>query len=299
MPLYRAYGLTIDSELELPELRPAPHGASDTPDLTVRRDAVPAGELPTGQQITPYLWADSQSVRLSIPGVAHFFISGGDTITVDPAPGVDADSVRLFLLGSALGSALFQRGYLVLHGNAVQVGERCMCCLGVSGAGKSTLAAGFWRRGHAVLADDVVAVDAQCRALPAFPRIKLWQDSADQLNVDTAKLRRIRPIEAKFNLPIPAPADTALPIRWVYILDSHEGPDLRLEHVSGLAKFAPLHDNTYGVRIVEGMSLRSEHLRLCGQLAGRIRLVKVTRPRQGFRLNDLIDALLADMAQNP
>ncbi len=305
MPLYRAYGLTIDSDMELPELVAVAGDAAGaacpagTPDITIRRGAVADSGLPdAGQQLGPFLWADPANVWLHIPDIAKFLVTGGHTITVDPAPGIDADSVRVFLLGSGLGAALFQRGFLVLHGNAVQVGDACMCALGYSGAGKSTLAAGFWRRGYPILADDVIAVDHDCRAMPGFPRIKLWQDSAERLNVDTAPLRRVRPATHKFNLPVAPPADAPLPIRWIYILDSHNEPDLRLEPITGLARFAPLHNNTYRVRFLDGMALKADHLKLCGQLAGRVRLVKVTRPRDGFHLDNLMDALIADMAEH-
>jgi hypothetical protein len=271
------------------------------------------------------MWADPANIWLHVPGVARFLATGGHTITVDPdpapavgvaggagvgtaagagaagsaTPAPDPDSIRVFLLGSGLGAALCQRGLLVLHGNAVQVGDACMCAVGHSGTGKSTLAAGFWRRGHTILADDVVAVDSNCCALPGFPRIKLWQDSADRLSVDTSALRRVRPSTNKFNLPVTPSRTGALPLRWVYILDVHNGTDLRLEPITGLARFTPLHNNTYRVRFLDGMAMKGEHLKLCGQLAGRIRLVKVSRPREGFTLDALIDALMADMAEHP
>jgi hypothetical protein len=197
-----------------------------------------------------------------------------------------------------MGVVLCQRGYLVLHGNAVQVGDACMCAVGASGAGKSTVAAAFWRRGHTVLADDIVAVDHESRALPGLPRIKLWQDSANRLAIDTAPLDRIWPGEEKFNVPV-APASAPLPLRWVYILDVHDGPDLRLQPITGLERFAPLHENTYVVRLLHGMQIREDHLKACSRLAGRIRLVKVSRPREGLPVDALIDALSADMARHP
>jgi hypothetical protein len=102
-----------------------------------------------------------------------------------------------------------------------------MVYVGYSGAGKSTLAAGFMQRGYAVLADDVVPVDSLCRALPGFPRIKIWQDVADKLAINTADLRRIRPNTEKFNYPLGQLfTDQPLPIRWVYLL----GNDPQFSH---------------------------------------------------------------------
>ena len=298
MPRYRAYGLTIDSAIELPELEPRAASQSRAPDLTIRVGPVPAEGLAGGHQISPYRSTTPTATWLHIPHAAKFLIEGGHTITVDPEPGAHPDIVRVFLIGMCLGVALCQRGYLVLHGNAVQVGDACMCAVGHSGAGKSTVAAGFWRRGHTVLADDIVAVDRESRALPGLPRIKLWRDSADRLTIDTAALDRVCPNEDKFNVPV-APAHVPLPLRWVYILDVHDGPDLRLQPITGLERFAPLHENTYVVRLLKGMEIREDHLRACGQLSGRIRLVKVSRPREGLPVDALIDALAADMAEHP
>ena len=210
---FSAYNLIIESELTLPELLPCLNAC--LPDVHILIGSV----SDDGQQLGPFLWVATDTLWLQIPHIARFLISKGNEIVIDPEPGIDEDSLRVFLLGSAIGALLFQRGYLVLHGNAIRIGDLCMVCVGYSGAGKSTLAAGFMQRGHAVLADDVVPVDSLCRALPGFPRIKLWQDVADKLAINTADLRRIRPNTEKFNYPLGQLfTDQPLPIRWVYLL---------------------------------------------------------------------------------
>jgi hypothetical protein len=69
--------------------------------------------------------------------------------------------------------------------------------------------------------------------------------------------------------------------------------------VSGLDRFEPLRSNTYVVRYLKGMALEERHLVACGQLASRIRLVKVIRPREGSTPEAVVDALAADMAAHP
>ena len=172
---YTCYGLTIQSQLPLPELL---HAVSSVPEIApaevdIRIGPVAPEGLPGGTRLGPFLWVTVSSLWLQVPKVARFLVSEGREIVIDPEPGIDADSLRVFLLGSALGALLFQRGLLVLHGNAIRIGEQCMVCVGHSGAGKSTLAAGFLRRGHEILADDVVPVATDCRALPGFPRFSI------------------------------------------------------------------------------------------------------------------------------
>lgn len=298
--LRHAYGLRIDSELDLPELQQAPPDSGGEPEVRIRLGAVKPDGLADARQLGPYLWAGPRQFWLQVPAVARFLVSDGSEILVDPEPGIDEESLRVFLLGSAFGALLFQRGLLVLHGNAIQIGDQAMVCVGHSGAGKSTLAAAFLQRGYRILADDVVPVDAQCRALPGFPRIKLWQDTASRMQIDTAGLQRIRPEMEKFNFPVMAQfADRALPVRWVYILRGENQPDIRFEPVDGMNRFLPLRANTYRVSFLKGMGLNGEHLRLIGQLAARIRLVRITRPDHGFELDALVDRILADIAANP
>ena len=298
---YTSYGLTIASALALPELpQDTTTPADSAPDVTIDFGAIDPAGLPNGNQLGPFLWVTDDALWLQVPEVARFQISLGKRITIDPAPGIDEDSLRVFLLGSALGALLFQRGYLVLHGNAIRIGGQCMICVGHSGAGKSTLAAGFLQRGYEILADDVVPVDDTGAALPGFPRIKLWQDTATRLGIETAGLRRIRPQTEKFNYPLHERfTDRPLPIRWVYILNKHHEPDIRLDAIRGLQRFTPLRNNTYRVRFMEGMPLKSHHLQRCGLLAGRIHLARVTRPDHGFELDTLIDRILADIAAHP
>ena len=307
---YACYGLTIVSDLALPELLgagadvdardPADVAGVADADIRIRLGEVSSDGLPDGEQLGPFLWVTPDRLWLRVPEVARYLVSGGDSIVIAPEGDADEDSLRVFLLGSALGALLFQRGLLVLHGNAIRIDDACMVCVGPSGSGKSTLAAGLMQRGHEILADDVVPVDAACRVLPGFPRLKLWEDAASRLDIETAGLRRIRPCLEKYNYPVHDRwAGRALPVRWVYVLGSHYLPDTLFEAITGMDRFRPLRNNTYRVRFLEGMALKAEHLRLCGQLAGRVHLTRVTRPEHGFDLDDLMDRILADAAANP
>jgi hypothetical protein len=297
---YSCYGLRLRSDLELPELLPANTHTGDTSDVRVELGPVPVTGLAAGRQIGPFLWCSRDALWLQVHRVGRYLIRHGNHILIDPEPAASEDSLRLFLLGSAMGALLMQRGLLVLHGNAIRVGDGCLVCVGESGAGKSTLAAGLLRRGHTILADDVVPVDAQGLALPGFPRIKLWQDTARELGIETADLRRIHPELEKFHYPLfQAFVDRPLPVRRVYILNTHPEPVITVEHLQGKHRFQPLRHHSYRKRFLEGMASPQEHLRLVANLAGRCQVALVKRPRSGFALDPLIDRLLADCAAPP
>jgi hypothetical protein len=212
-----------------------------------------------------------------VAGTARYRVRAGKEIIVDREAIADDASVRLFLLGSSLGALLMQRGLLVLHGNAIRIGDACLVCVGDSGAGKSTLAAAFALKGHEVLADDVVAVDSAGRALPGLPRVKLWQDAADQLGISTPGLARISPELEKFNWPLGMPgADEPLPIRWLCLLTADEA-DSPIESIGGHQRFCVLRDNSYRYHFLTGMSALQDHLGQCARLAQKVQIYKLRR----------------------
>ncbi len=297
---YCAYNLLIHSDLLLPELAPATEHDTTLPAIVIRYGAIDRDGLPDGQPIGPFLWVNATSLWLHVPSVAHFLIREGRTIVIDPAAGIDEDSLRVFLLASPIGVLLFQRGHLVLHGNAIRIGDQCLVCVGQSGVGKSTLAAGFMQRGYEAIADDVVPINAACEVVPGAPRLKLWKDVLDKLQWDSSALRRIRPHTERFNVPIVHPGPRrALPVRWVYTLERRRAEVPRIEAIYGMNRFTPLANQSYRIRFMTELALKTQHLALCGTLAGRIHLARVVRPDDAFDLEPLIDALLADIAEHP
>ena len=296
MHQYHCYHLNIASELALPELLP---GDFTTPDITIRQANISNEGLAGGNPIGPFLHAMPQQLWLQVPDVARYLIRQGNEILYDPEPGIDEASIRVFLLGSGLGALLFQRGLLVLHGNAFRVGDGGVICTGHSGAGKSTLAAAIMQRGYPILADDVCPIDAQGCALPGMPRIKLWQDSANKLNIATDGLERIRPDFSKYNYPLEqAYCAEKLPVRVVYILHAQDDEEaFRVEPVTGLRKFNPLKNQTYRFSYLKGMQTDQQHLAWVSQLAARIQVIHLYRPQGSFQIQELTDFILDDITQ--
>lgn len=291
--LRSCYGLVIDSEIPLPELGSEHPGGSV--DVTIRRGRL-AGPPPDATILPLGLWRGPGLVGLDVSGTASYEIREGREILVDEAPGADPLAVRLFLLGTVMGALMMQRGHLVLHGNAFRVGDACAVVVGRSGAGKSTLAAELLRRGHDVLADDVVPVDADGLALPGYPRIKLWVDAVTRLGLDSTGLERVATAVDKFQLPIVRRWSDPLPLRWIYVLERHEGADLQITPATGMETFGLLHEHTYRHELVHGDEAVRDHLRLCSRLMAHASVSRVTRPVETMTAEATADAILADIA---
>ncbi|AVM73185.1 hypothetical protein [Magnetospirillum gryphiswaldense] len=252
-------GWRVRSDLPLPDLL-SWNGDDRDPDLHIRfanvpetlADAVPAGPL---LQI-----AKDGTCRFALPRVAAYLVRQGREILVQPAPGATDTAVRTFLFGTVFGLLAHQRGLVPLHASSVRIGDTAVAFTGRSGTGKSTLAAAFLHHGYEVLADDVTVVDVTrpgCpMVLPAFPRLKLWQDALAALEIDTARLEAVRPELQKFALPIEQGFHSApLPLAAVYHLETVLDPrHAALERLRGLKAVMALQGHVYRMTMLSRIS---------------------------------------------
>ncbi len=288
---YRAYGLIFFSELALPELE----SAEGTPDVEIRLGKVPDFLLePLEKGLRFQATADEFLFRLE--GVAGFCVTRGQEITIEPYMDPADPEIRLFLLGSVFCALLQQRGYLALHGSAIEMCGRGLLFTGRRGVGKSTLAAAFHDRGYRVLTDDVCAVrlgeDDRPYIVPGFPGLKLWRDSAEKLGRSVEGFAKVgRDIE-KYRVGAEECYSGEIAVLSdVYILGSHDAATVEITRQEGVAKLDALIKNTYRYRYVKGQGMRATHFRQCAAVAGKVEVFRVLRPVDGFRLAELVAAI--------
>jgi hypothetical protein len=295
--IYHAYGLNILSALECPLLLPG----KGKPDVTISYGEVPDSLQNVKGKGVCFQAANSQ-LLLNVPNVAKYSIKNGNSIIIERHPETDDDSVRLFLLGAAMGALLHQRGFLVLHANAIVVDGGAVLFMGESGVGKSTTAAAFNQKGYPIAADDICAIDVnaeQPMLYPGFPQVKLWADACEKLSQDTAALRRIRPQLEKYALPLGEQFwSEPLPVKRLYILNTINSKEFKLEVLIRAEKFMALGEQTYRLPFMQGMGLDGSHLRQCTKVAARVPVLRVTRPSGWFLLDELVELISQDWRES-
>jgi hypothetical protein len=274
--LRTAFGLTIASALPLPELAPAAAGES------------PALEIGIG--VTPRFPDEREGIvfqpggaLLKTPGVARYWIENGTRITVEPEPDAPTAEVRLFLLGSAMGAILHQRGLLPLHGNGIVFGAKAVCFVGHSGAGKSTLAAWFHDRRLPLLADDVCVVTEDADGVPwvqpGIPRFRLAESALEATGRDPAALAHVFDGSDKYNIVAAGRAAAPVPLSHVYLLQRAEPHEaLTIRRLGGVQAVNALVANTYRGAYARPLGRTAEHLAQCLRLAQRIGVYEARRP---------------------
>jgi hypothetical protein len=219
MHSYIISGLHVSSELELSGAIP---GDAHAPiDVSIRRSVVPM-TLDGATASGPTWEMAGEIFLLRVPRLARFGITAGRDIAVEVEPGVTERDAACFVLGTAFGILLHQRGALVLHGAAVAKGSRAIAICGPNGAGKSTLVAALCRDGCSFITDDICAVGLdkhrQPMVLPDGKHLKLWKESIEWLDLADRQVEAVRTSLEKYYIDPSDVRGQPSPLSAIYVL---------------------------------------------------------------------------------
>lgn len=295
---YTAYGLTIATDFALPLL---PESAKTTADLVIRRKVLPVCPPLQPTKIyraglsAQFAQDEDGTCWLSWPQLMTFRAINGNELIVD-TDRTDADLLMLFTLSEALGLILFQRGYFLLHGSAIELIHKGVVFLGQPGAGKSTTVAAFAQNGVPVLSDDMVCIDLspgkQPMLIPAFAQIKLWETTVQGLQLDKTDLAPVREGVTKFSWhESVAFAEKAVPLDRIYVLETPDASYLQPKAVASsqvpveLLNHFPLPDS-----LLAGKTLK-DYFEKSVQIAQTTPLFKLSRPADFTELYAFVNSL--------
>ena len=316
-----AYGLTIHSDLLLPELGAAQQGDGCGVELEVRIGS-PARKDDLVVEPPHDFCVELETAWLIWPDVGRFELSTSrhcregqatrglvSKILIHPAPDVDDATLRAFLLGPVLAIALYQRGFLVLHASSIAFQEcdgkwGAVGFLGHSGAGKSTMVAALHARGHRVISDDIIAVpmpakvglngtssevvgemEAHPAIYPGYPQLRLWPQSLAALGQDAETLPLLYPHEARRVRCVDDNfAAAKLPLRCLYILGKGDG--IGTKTLTPREAMPHLLRHSYCSGAVTGEERAILHQQ-CAALARSLPIHQLQRPRDLTYLDDV------------
>lgn len=286
MYLYTAYGLGILSELALPELRVAEQAS----DVSIR--------LENSDSSVQEAVKGKNCFRGGTENVGNFLVQDGREIVIYPSLGVDEALLRTLVLGPIFSVLLRQRGLLVLHASSIAIQGSSIAFLGGSGWGKSTLAEAFYRRGHGIVSDDVMAVQIGTNhphVLPSYPHIKLLPDAAGSLQGEEPIQLHAQTEKCSYPVPYGFP-HLPLPLQRLYVLAV--GTRNKIEPLSPQAALVELVRHSRAVSLLKSPDFVSAHLRQCAELVKEVPICRLTRQPSLSGLADVAQLIEEDLASH-
>lgn len=241
-------------------------------------------------QVVVFRTLDGQYFRLAYADGTTIVVEGrGQRVWATWESPATVEDTATYLLGPTLGFVLRLRGVTCLHASAVRIDDQAVAFVGASGAGKSTLAAAFAQQGYAVITDDVLAIGetrAGFEVQPAYPRVRLWEDSVFGLFGRPDALPLLTPNWNKRFLPLDKPAlfqSEPLPLAAVYVLGTRAQEEARalIEDTTSRETLMAFIANTYTSYFAD-KAMSAQEFRLAGRLARALPARRITpRPDIG------------------
>ncbi len=280
--MYRAYNLSIDSEISLPELTIT----QQPPNVFLR-----IGKLNNSDEI---ISNRGSSFVGEVAGVASFAVIQGREIFVEPAADVEVSLLRTIILGPILSILLRQRGLLVLHASCVVVNNFAIAFLGYSGAGKSTLADAFHTQGYSILTEDVTSIEFKKdypEVIPAFPQVKLLPDAATSLGYHAGSLPQIHSQTEKIaHKLMDGFCQTSVPLQGIYVLS--QGTDHNITKLNPQQAFVELVRHSRAASLLTHPTFVGSHLQQCTTLVQNVPIYHFQRRLSLSELPKLVNLVV-------
>lgn len=257
-----------------------------------------------------------QAVRLLASGATRMSYADGTVFVISEhathvwaktPPDQTTEDTAAYFLGPIIGAVLRMRGVMCLHASAVAINNRAVAFVGVSGAGKSTTAAAFAKLGYHVLSDDILALtDYQDGFLvrPAYPRVRLWPESAAGLFGSADMLPCMTPNWSKRFLGLNEPGyefqSEPLELTAIYFL----GPRMALgsggivvEDVAPAAALMALLSDSYAANYVY-KPFRAHEFEVLSRLVQFVPCRRISAVDDFARVDEFCDGIMQDFQGN-
>lgn len=240
--------------------------------------------------------------RLTVKGVATFFVADGEKITIDIHDGASLDMVRLFCLSNAFAALLHQQKKIPLHAAALLHGDHLVMIMGDSGVGKSTTLAALMQKGLKPFSDDVcvpVKENGFWQFYSSYPMMKFWKSTLEMEGLGLKAHRKIRPDLEKYGLYfhndfITNPKQPR--ILFVFSKSNHS-EEISIQQINGVGLFQHLERNAYRAEYLQATDLRKEHFHFFTELSNQVPCYLLNRSQEGSPPHVVADLIWQELSK--
>jgi len=311
--VYRIFDVCVSSELPLPGLAVCADGRPEWRVTLVRGKPDEAGyqrfhswDAPDGQQLMASA-RKGEDYLLQIGGLGWFRIAFDQRrIEVYRGQGCADSTLAHLLLDQVIPRTLCHQGRMVMHASAVVLKNgTAVAFTAPSGRGKSTLASAFFQDGHRLVTDDCLLLE--CRdnrvwAIPAYPSLRLWQDSAAALfaqgePADTKFSEMAHYTNKKqllFEQPEMAAAADWIELSALFLLEEPPAPGaegaVRATPAGGMSSIVALIESLFALDVVR-KEIVQRNFAMVGRVARGVPVFRLSYPRRYEFLPDVMKAV--------
>lgn len=289
--VYKVFGLNIELDMPSSAGLLGLAASKEHADVSIHMGNVPE-YLSDAVYRDKYISFLPGTVLLKIPDVGRYMIKGGNEIIIQAEPDASELQIMTFAFGSSIGSLLYQRGILALHGSALLTPRGAVIFSGKSGAGKSTLAAALSYRGFDFVSDDICAIRLENNKpllYPGLSNAKLCADSYKHVTGNEPSGIPISAAKCKYRAGF-EPADQPCRLQAICFILPSDRP-LHIERITGAERFGVVAGQVYRPLLYRLITEANEQFRQISSIAAQTEIYAIHRPDSFDCLQDLLDSV--------
>jgi hypothetical protein len=248
----------------------------------------------------------SEGYVLSFANFADFFVdsSGSRVVCWNARDDVSLETIRHLLIDQVLPLIVNLRGREALHATAIATRNGVCAFTGPAGSGKSTLAASFVLSGYPLVCDDCLALSDSrvIKTLPAYPGLRLWEDSTRALGASSRHLRPVAHYTDKSRWQNPARradfCSTPRRLARIYLLErgrsSKRSSRMLIKELAPGDAMIGLVKAAYRFDITDRAMLRRQ-FKFLSTVAKRVPVKRLIIPHEFSALAEVREAVLHDL----
>ncbi|WP_226670480.1 hypothetical protein [Metabacillus litoralis] len=297
--LVTAYGLTIESDLKLPELLTVV--LDKEVDVRVRYGKVPQ-HLSLPSNGNPWYEIAKGEFLLRVDGVAKYYVQDGETITIESELHASEKDIRTFLYNTVFSQLLFQRSLLVLHGFASIIEGDGVIFVGKSGSGKTSIALQLNQYGHKILADELCAIKINSNKrniLPGIPQLHVWEDTLIKACEDVSQYETVREGIQKYAIDLKEDFHLReVSVSTIVVLSNHNKDNLQWKSVQGAEKYNSIMKKLYNIDMCEYGEMKGITFMNCTALANGVRVYELGFNHRVHPPSTLVDFVCKELKKH-
>ena len=279
MYFYQLYGLTVTSDIELPQLISISENELVT-DKTIHIKEAPFPEHLKADFDTYYGF--NLTTGYISNDYCYLLITNGNTIQYELKSPDFKPLVGAYILGWGMAMLIHQRGDLAIHGSCIANEKGAIIISGNSGTGKSTITNRLLKKGYRLMADDIALVTIpekdKALAYPAFPFQKLCRDVAVKQDISLDEMIYIDEMKDKFLKPYEGNFSTEpMPLLGLVLLHKQEEEQFRANILTGLPKWQACMEAFFLAPLLEQAITQPIYAQPALTLAGAIPILSIYR----------------------
>lgn len=296
---YKAYGLPLISEIELPALVLNNDAKNSVNPISVRVGKVPETLTSAPLETKPFTTFNENELKYQIDKIGKYYIANGTEIIIEPLS-KNWDEVLLYFYSNCLAAALFQRNIIPFHVSGVFIEPKKVILFAApSRTGKSTTSLMLQQKGYKPFTDDTAILkvkNKKCYAQASYPMIRLWQNTIEkQSKFGEHEKQQIYAEINKFGFAFHEEFNAEeVEVAGIVFLEE-AGSDIKIEKLTAAKCMQNLGNNIYRIQWLAGMNKQNLQFMQLTQFANILPAWTATRPKGIDSFDSFSEAIISQI----